>query len=56
VDPADADGVIAACGAAGIACTAIGKVTPASHGVALVSAGIARPMPSFAQDQLSKLF
>src|SRR6266545_1730846 len=44
VDPADADGVIAACRGAGIACAAIGKVTPAADGVTLVSAGIARPM------------
>ena len=56
VDPADADGVIAACRGAGIACAAIGRVTPGSEGVSLVSAGIARPMTSFPQDEISKVF
>ena len=55
VDPADADGVVAACRGAGIACAAIGKVTPATDGVTLVSAGIARPMTSFSQDEISKV-
>ncbi len=40
----------------GIACAAIGRVTPASEGVSLVSAGIARPMTSFPQDEISKVF
>src|SRR5207244_13108734 len=55
VDPADADAVIAACRGAGIACAAIGRVTPASEGVRLVSAGIARPMTTFPQDEISKV-
>jgi hydrogenase expression/formation protein HypE len=56
VDPADADSVVAACRGAGIPCATIGKVTPASEGVTLVSGGIARPMPCFSQDEISKIF
>jgi hydrogenase expression/formation protein HypE len=56
VDPSDADGVRAACRDAHIACTAIGTVTPASQGVALVSGGIARPMTSFPRDEIAKVF
>ena len=56
VDPADAEGVIVACRGAGIACAAIGRVTPASEGVSLVSAGLARPLTSFPQDEISKVF
>jgi hydrogenase maturation factor len=56
VSASDADRVVAACRDAGIACAAIGKVTPASEGVSLVSGGIARPMPSFPQDEITKVF
>jgi hydrogenase expression/formation protein HypE len=56
VDPGDADGIVAACRDEGIACAVIGKVTHASEGVTLVSGGLARPMPSFPQDQLSRVF
>ena len=56
VGAADAAAVIAACRGAGIECAAIGKVTPASDGVTLVSAGIARPMPSFERDEISRVF
>jgi hydrogenase maturation factor len=52
----DADRVVAACRDSGVACAAIGKVTPASQGVSLVSGGIARPMPSFPQDEITKVF
>ncbi len=55
VDPADAEAVIAACTQAGIACAAIGRVTPRNAGVVLASAGVPRPMPSFAQDEITKL-
>jgi hydrogenase expression/formation protein HypE len=55
VDSADAESVVGACRTAGIACAPIGKVTASSHGVTLASAGIARPMPSFPQDELSKV-
>jgi hydrogenase maturation factor len=55
VAAADADAVSRECRAAGIACAVIGEVTPASHGVILVSAGHERPMPSFPQDELSKV-
>jgi hydrogenase maturation factor len=56
VDAGDADRVIAACRDAGIDCAAIGRVTPVSEGVTLTSGGIARPMPSFAQDEVAKVF
>jgi hydrogenase expression/formation protein HypE len=55
VDRADAEGVVGACRGAGIACAPIGKVTASSQGVTLASAGIARPMPSFPQDELAKV-
>ena len=56
VSPSDADGVLAACRDGGITCAAIGKVTPASEGVALVTGGIARPMSTFPQDEITKVF
>jgi hydrogenase expression/formation protein HypE len=56
VDASDADRVVAACRAAGIACAAIGRVTPVSEGVTLTTGGIARPMPSFVQDEIAKVF
>jgi hypothetical protein len=31
-------------------------VTPASQGVTLAAAGVARPMPSFAQDEITRVF
>jgi len=55
VDAADADDVIAACREAGIACAAIGGVTAPSRGVTLVSAGHERPMPTFPQDEITKV-
>ncbi len=56
VSPADAEAVIGACRAAGIACAAIGHVTRPEDGVALTSGGHARPMPSFPQDEIARLF
>jgi hydrogenase expression/formation protein HypE len=56
VATADANAVVGACRGAGIACAAIGEVTAASRGVTLVSAGHERPMPSFAQDEITKVF
>jgi len=55
VDSADADAVMGAWRAAGIACAAIGMITAATEGVTLVSAGIGRPMTSFPQDEISKV-
>ena len=52
----DAETVTDACRAAGIACTAIGRVTAASDGVALVSGGHPRPMPTFPQDEITRIF
>ena len=55
VAAADAGVVIDACRGAGIACAAIGEVTGANRGVVLVSAGHERPMPSFAQDEITRV-
>jgi hydrogenase expression/formation protein HypE len=55
VDAADADTVLGACREKAIACVAIGDVTAASRGVSLVGAGHERPMPSFAQDEISRV-
>jgi hydrogenase expression/formation protein HypE len=56
VDPADAAGVTAACRDAGIDCARIGRVTEASQGVTLATGGHARPMPTFPQDQITRIF
>jgi hydrogenase maturation factor len=56
VAPEDADAVAGGCAAAGIACTAIGRVVPRSEGVTLVEDGRARPMPTFPQDEIARLF
>jgi hydrogenase maturation factor len=56
VDAGEAAAVVAACRGAGIDCTAIGRVTPASEGVTLTSGGVARPMPCFVQDEITKVF
>jgi len=55
-DPDDAGAILGAWRGAGIAGAAIGKVTPAAAGVTLASGAIARPMPSFPQDEISKIF
>jgi hydrogenase maturation factor len=56
VAAAEADGVVAACRAAGVDCTAIGKATPPSEGVVLAAGGVARPMACFAQDEITRVF
>ena len=56
VDAAEADGVAAACQASGVACTVIGEVTDVREGVTLASGGRAAAMPSFPQDEISRLF
>jgi hydrogenase maturation factor len=56
VDPADAASVMAACRGAGIDCAQIGRVTEASQGVSLATGGHARPMPTFPQDQITRIF
>jgi hydrogenase expression/formation protein HypE len=56
VAASDAEPVIAACRASGIECAQIGRVTEPSEGVSLVTAGHARPMPTFPQDQITRLF
>jgi hydrogenase maturation factor len=56
VDPGDADRVVAACAAAGIACAAIGRITPRGDGVILFASGREAPMPAYPQDEISRLF
>jgi hydrogenase maturation factor len=56
VDPADAARVIAACRGVGVDCAPIGRVTEASQGVSLATGGHARPMPTFPQDQITRIF
>jgi hydrogenase maturation factor len=56
VDPADAPDVTAACRDAGIDCAQIGRVTEASQGVTLATGGHPRPMPTFPQDQITRIF
>ena len=56
VDPTDAAAVEGACRQAGIACAAIGSVTERREGMTLVEGGRSRPLPVFAQDEISKLF
>jgi hydrogenase maturation factor len=56
VDRDAAPAVTAAWRAAGIAGAVIGEVTAPEAGVVLVSGGRGAPMPSFPQDEISKLF
>jgi hydrogenase expression/formation protein HypE len=56
VAPADAERVEAACRGAGITCAAIGAVTERSQGATLVEGGRTRPLPTFPQDEITKLF
>ena len=56
VAPADAARVEAACRGAGITCSAIGAVTERRQGAILVEGGRTRPLPTFPQDEITKLF
>ena len=56
VAPDDSEAVIAACRGVGVDCAAIGRVTDASQGVSLVTGGHARPMPTFPQDEITRIF
>jgi hydrogenase maturation factor len=56
VAPADAAAVEAACRGAGITCAAIGAVTERRQGTTLVEGGRTRPLPTFPQDEITKLF
>jgi hydrogenase maturation factor len=57
VDPVDAGAVIGACERAGIPCVVIGRVTPREEGVTVVTGdGRVETMPSFPQDEISRLF
>src|SRR5229473_1559696 len=50
------EAAIAASRAAGIECTAIGRVTRPEDGVVLTAGGHAKPMPSFPQDEITRIF
>ena len=54
--PADAGIVIHALAREGIDCHYIGQVVPAAEGVKLVDGAAERPMPIFAQDEITRLF
>ncbi len=54
--PADAALVLHACAREGIDCAFIGQVVPETDGVTLVEGGRSRPMPTFPQDEIAKLF
>jgi hydrogenase maturation factor len=56
VAPADAPRVTEACRGAGVDCASIGRVTEPSEGVTLAVGGHARPMPTFPQDQITRIF
>ena len=56
VAASDAERVAEACRSVGVDCTAIGRVTGASQGVSLTSGGHPRPMPTFPQDEITRLF
>jgi hydrogenase maturation factor len=56
VAPAEAGPLAAALGGAGIACAAIGRVTPAGEGVTLAAGGRVRPMPHYHQDEIARVF
>jgi len=56
VAPDDAAAVTAACAGAGVACAAIGHVTPPAAGVVLAAAGRTAPMPTYPQDEITRLF
>jgi hydrogenase maturation factor len=54
--PADAALVLHACAREGIDCAFVGQVVPEAEGVVLVERGHTRPMPTFPQDEIAKLF
>ena len=54
--PADAALVLHACAREGIDCAFIGRVVPRGEGLTLVEGGRSRPLPTFPQDEIAKLF
>jgi hydrogenase maturation factor len=54
--PADAGIVIHALARESIDCHFIGQVVPREQGVTLVEGGRSRPLPVFAQDEITRLF
>ncbi|MBI4590871.1 MAG: hydrogenase expression/formation protein [Candidatus Rokubacteria bacterium] len=54
--PADAARVLRACAQEGIDCACVGRVVPRADGVTLVEGGRSRPMPTFPQDEIARLF
>lgn len=55
VAPEDAERALAACRAAGVACTAIGEATDPREGVLLTRGGRAQPLPRYDQDEITKV-
>ncbi|MBI2553277.1 MAG: hydrogenase expression/formation protein, partial [Candidatus Rokubacteria bacterium] len=54
--PADAALVLHACAREGIDCAFIGQVVPRDEGLTLVEGGRSLPLPTFPQDEITKLF
>lgn len=54
--PADAARALHACAREGIDCAFIGQVLPAAEGMTLVEGGRSRPLPTFPQDEITRLF
>jgi hydrogenase maturation factor len=54
--PADAALVLHACAREGIDCAFIGQVVPRDAGLTLVESGRPRALPTFPQDEITKLF
>jgi hydrogenase maturation factor len=55
-EPESADGVVAAVEGTGSSCTDVGEIRPAGEGRLLVRAGETGPLPTFPQDEITKLF
>jgi hydrogenase maturation factor len=56
LSPAEAGSVVQALAYASIAATIIGHVIPAEEGVTLIESGRPRPLPTFARDEITRIF
>ena len=54
--PSDAERLIAALNQEGIPASVVGRVTPASEGLRLMSGGVEHPLPTFERDELARFF
>ena len=52
--PADAERLAVALGEKGIPASVIGRITPKSEGLRLISGGVERPLPTFERDELAR--